>query len=161
MLHLHAGPPLENEGGPRARVRVPRDGGLRACVVSGWSRPRFCLRRRKENNLDDKVLNERWMRWYTCGLCEQRYHGVVWCALGWACWKTYLGRPETDWNRRLAMQQLGNGLCVAGHYEDALSVKEAELAMLRRLGADEEAYSSRRQSCELAYEAWTGERPQT
>ena len=27
-------------------------------------------------------------------LCEQEYHGVVRCALGWACWKTYLGRSE-------------------------------------------------------------------
>ena len=33
-------------------------------------------------------------RWTTCGLCEQRYHGVVACALGWACWKTYVGRPR-------------------------------------------------------------------
>ena len=29
-----------------------------------------------------------------CSLCKQDYHGVVCCALGWACWKTYLGRPE-------------------------------------------------------------------
>ena len=35
-------------------------------------------------------------RWYSCGLCEQDYHGVVRCALGWACWKTYVGRPEGD-----------------------------------------------------------------
>ena len=35
------------------------------------------------------------------------------------------------------MQQLGNGLYVAEHYEDALSVQEAELAMERRVGADE------------------------
>ena len=28
-------------------------------------------------------------------MCEQEYHGVVACALGWACWKTYVGRPET------------------------------------------------------------------
>ena len=40
------------------------------------------------NNLDSKV--KRWKRWHTCGLCEQDYHGVVYCALGWACWKTYL-----------------------------------------------------------------------
>ena len=32
------------------------------------------------------------------------------------------------------MQQLGNGLYAAEHYEDALSVQEAELAMERRLG---------------------------
>ena len=36
------------------------------------------------------------------------------------------------------MQQLGNGLYLAKHYEDALSVREAELAMERRLGAPED-----------------------
>ena len=30
-------------------------------------------------------------------------------AQGWACWKTYVGRPETDWCRQAAMTQLGNG----------------------------------------------------
>ena len=35
VLHLHAGLALENEGGPRARVRVSRDGGFRARIVSG------------------------------------------------------------------------------------------------------------------------------
>ena len=54
------------------------------------------------NNLGSKALRERWMRWYTCSLCEQKYHGVVSCALGWACWKTYVGRPETDIARGLA-----------------------------------------------------------
>ena len=36
-----------------------------------------------------------------------------------------------------AMRQLGLGLCAAGHYEDALSVNEADLATLRRIGAPE------------------------
>ena len=36
------------------------------------------------------------------------------------------------------MKQLGNGLGATGHNEDALSVRETELSMLRRLGADEE-----------------------
>ena len=76
-------------------------------------------------------------RWHTCGLCEQRYHGVVQCALGWACWRTYVGRLEADWPRRLAINVLGNGLSEAGHDDDALSVGEAELAMMRRLGAPE------------------------
>ena len=31
--------------------------------------------------------------------------------------------------RGMAMNQLGNGLSAAGHHEDALSVREAELAM--------------------------------
>ncbi len=91
----------------------------------------------EENNLGEKVLNERWLRWYSCSLCEQKYHGVVKCALGWACWKTYLGRPEEDWARRMAMTQLGAGLSAARQHEDALSVKEAELSMARRLGASQ------------------------
>ena len=49
----------------------------------------------------------------------------------------YLGRPEGDWPRLLAMQQLGNGLISGKHYEDALSVKEAELSIRRRLGDSE------------------------
>ena len=35
------------------------------------------------------------------------------------------------------MTGLGNGLGLAGHNEDALTVKEAELATLRRLGGSE------------------------
>jgi hypothetical protein len=91
----------------------------------------------EENNLDMKVFNERWRRWHTCGLCEQEYHGVVCCALGWACWKTYVGRPETDQPRLAAMTQLGNGLSAVGRHEDALSAREAELSMKRRVGAPE------------------------
>ena len=96
VLHLHAGLALENEGGPRARVcRAAGRRASRTCRV--WrSRRRFCIAEALENNLDDKVKNERWGRWHTCSLCEQEYHGVVKCALGWACWKTNLGRPETD-----------------------------------------------------------------
>jgi len=91
----------------------------------------------EENNLTEKGLNERWRRWDTCSLCEQHYHGVVKCAIGWACWKTYVGRPEADETRGMAMTQLGNGLLYAKRYEDALSVQEAELSTLRRLGAPE------------------------
>ena len=87
----------------------------------------------EERNLDD----DKFERWYTCGLCEQEHHGVVRCALGWACWKTYVGRPEADRTRIMAMNQLGNGLNAAKHHEDALSVREAELSMRRRLGESE------------------------
>ena len=91
----------------------------------------------EENNLGSKAKNASWARWYACSLCEQHYHGVVRCALGWACWKTYLSRPEVDRCRSLAMTQLGNGLSSADHHEDAFFVQEAELAMMRRLGASE------------------------
>ena len=92
----------------------------------------------EENNLGAKAFDSKWRRWDTCSLCEQRYHGVVCCALGWACWKTYLGRPEANMARRMAMNMLGNGLADAAHRENALSVREANLSMLRRIGASEE-----------------------
>ena len=50
-----------------------------------------------------------------------------------------MGRPETDWCRLDAITMLGNGLSYAGRSEDALSVREAELSMERRLGGSEEA----------------------
>ena len=56
-----------------------------------------------ENNLGASVLEERFDRWCLCSLCEQRYHGVVYHALGWACWKTYVGRPETSILRQAAI----------------------------------------------------------
>ena len=87
----------------------------------------------EENNLDLKLQSERFGRWDTCRLCEQPYHGVVAHALGWACWKTYVGRPEADDTRIMAMGQLGNGLSSAELFADAMHVRETELAMLRRL----------------------------
>jgi hypothetical protein len=92
-----------------------------------------------ENNLGSKAKEMRWGRWHTCSLCEQDYHGVVHCALAWACWKTYLGRPESERARIAAMTELGIGLYAARHYEDALSVQKADFATLQRIGAS--AYS--------------------
>jgi hypothetical protein len=92
----------------------------------------------EENNLGQELLCKKWGRWSGCGLCEQQYHGVVRCALGWACWKTYVGRPETDQLRSMAMTDLGNGLIAAKQFAVALPVKEAELAMMRRNGLPEE-----------------------
>ena len=88
----------------------------------------------EESNLGDEAKQARWKRWQACSLCKQKYHGVVKCALGWACWKTYLARPENHFVRVGAINLLGNGLSAAGHFEDTLPVKEAELSMHRRLG---------------------------
>ena len=87
-----------------------------------------------ENNLGNKVLGERWARWHTCSLCEQDYHSVVAHALGWACWKTYLGRPETDVVRKFSMNLLGNGLSEMNRYADALSVQTAQYKTMERYG---------------------------
>ena len=91
----------------------------------------------EENNLGLEAMNERWLRWSDCSLCEQKYHGDVKCALGWACWKAYVGRPEANQIRGLAMNLLGNGLHEAERHADALTVREAELATQRRVGETE------------------------
>ena len=80
----------------------------------------------------------KWKRWEGCSLCKQQYHGVVFCALGWACWKTYVGRPEGDAARQLAMAELGNCLHDAKRHEEALSVYEAELSLMRRFDKSED-----------------------
>ena len=120
----------------RASCAGARAAGRRALrTCRAWrSRRRFCVRRSRENNLGGKVLDERWHRWHKCSLCEQGHHGVVACALGWACWKMYVGRPERDNPRLGAMSVLGNSLSAAKHREDALSVQKAELSLLQRLG---------------------------
>ena len=71
--------------------------------------------------------------WDTCGLCEQEHHGVVKCALGWVCWTTYEGLPETCEMRRGAMMTLGNGLLATGRYEDALVAYQCSLVTGRRI----------------------------
>ena len=46
------------------------------------------------------------------------------------------------------MTMLGNGLSMQDTFEDALSVKEAELSLMRRLGAEEDEILIAGQSCE-------------
>jgi tetratricopeptide (TPR) repeat protein len=125
-----------------------KEGLVRGCACRGTAgfahvsclaeQAKILVAEAEENNLDNKAKIARFDRWHTCSLCKQSYHGVVRCALGWACWKTYVGRPEAAWTRRDAMNRLGNGLAEAKHHEDALSVQEAELAMKRRVGASED-----------------------
>jgi len=122
-----------------------KEGLVRGCSCRGTAgfahvsclaeQAKILIEESEENNLD---MNPRWARWYSCSLCKQYHHGVVLCALGWACWKTYLGRPEGDRLRNSAMTVLGEGLSQARQHEDALSVREAELSMGKRLGTSEE-----------------------
>ena len=107
----------------------------------------------EENNWDDDRLMLRWRRWSACSLCEQRYHGVVACALGWACWKTYLGRLEGNSDRIDAMMVLGNGLYAVNRHEDALPVREAELSMRRRLGDAEHNILVAQSNLAITYQA--------
>ena len=100
------------------------------------------------NNLSPKG---RWERWSTCSLCKQDYHGVVACALGWACWKTYVGRPESDPVRMSAMRQVANGLAAVDHDEDALTVEEAQLSLMRRLDYSEEGLLTMQENLAVSY----------
>jgi hypothetical protein len=125
-----------------------KEGLVRGCACRGTAgfahvsclaeQAKLLVEEGEYNNLGVEARDARFRRWDTCSLCEQEYHGVVRCALAWACWKTYLGRPEADGARSVAMTMLGNGLYYAKHHEDELSVREAELAMKRRLGFSEE-----------------------
>ena len=119
-----------------------KEGLVRMCACRGTAgfahvsclaeQAKILVAEAEENNLE--VFKERWDRWQACSLCEQKYHGVVACALGWACWKTYLARPEAGGVRIAAMSTLGNGLSEAYDNESALPVMEAELDIRRRLG---------------------------
>jgi tetratricopeptide (TPR) repeat protein len=125
-----------------------KEGLVRMCACRGTAgfahvsclaeQAKILMAEAEENNLGPDALNARMERWYRCSQCKQQYHGVVKCALGWACWKTYLGRPETDQPRQVSINLLGNGLFAANRYEDALSVEEANLSLMRRLGAPEQ-----------------------
>jgi len=138
-----------------------KEGLVRMCACRGTAgfahvsclaeQAKILVAEAEENNLGNKAWNERFARWHTCSLCEQEYHGVVRFALGCACWKMYLGRPEEDWARRMAMRQLGNGLFAAEHFEDALSMRETELSMLRRLGASESSILDAQSNIALTY----------
>ena len=136
-----------------------KEGRVRGCSCRGTAgfahvsclaeQPKILVAEAEENNLD--TFDAGWVRWHTCSLCEQNYHGVVRCALGWACWKTYLGRPEEHWTRSSAMTQLGHGLDEVNLHEERLGVLEAELSICRRLGASEDAILCIQQNLAACY----------
>ena len=67
------------------------EGLVRGCACRGAAGFAHvsCLARQAKILVEDAEArdldDDKWDRWYTCGLCEQTYHGVVYCALGWAC----------------------------------------------------------------------------
>ena len=83
-----------------------------------------------------------WARWHTCPLCEQSYHGVVSCALGWACWRAYHTRVAvvdelfltTNCN---AYRELAAGLGEAQRHAEALDVHETHFQVFQRLRPDD------------------------
>ena len=64
--------------------------------------------------------------WVECPSCREWTQSVC-CALGWACWSTYLGRENNDWIRSEALETLADGLVAVDRYADATPVIEAIL----------------------------------
>ena len=92
------------------------------CAYSGATDTSFvhlsCLVRRARMVVEDDYdynsdadpvlsLNSRWTRWRSCGVCKCVFDNDLYPALGWACWKTYLSRPEDDQLRIFAITGLG------------------------------------------------------
>ena len=103
---------------------------------------------------DPDGFKKSWSLWHTCGQCKQQYHGVVKFALGWVCWKTYVGQPEY----LSAMHSLAHGLYDMGNYEDALTAYKAELFVLQRHGGSEEQILEVQQGVAMTCHALGGHR---
>ena len=118
------------------------EGLVRGCACRGASGFAHvsCLAKQAKLATDEADTQNAWDKWTTCGVCKQEHHGVVACALGWASWKTYVARPETDWARCRATTQLGNGLNEAGRDNEALAVRKLDLAALQRLKPNDQAH---------------------
>lgn len=108
-------------------------GGDRDGVASGMTGIAHvsCLMRQAQVVRDDELSHrsrqDKWKIWDTCSLCGHRYHGMVHCAMAWACWCTNLSLPERDEMRRVAMNSLAASLAYNDHQEDALPIHEAAL----------------------------------
>ena len=160
VLHLHAGAPLEDEGGPRARVCVSGRRASRTCRV--WrSRRRFCSRRPRRTIwtirsgigvVQVQAVRARLPR--RRAMCARL--GVLEDVLGPA------GDGLAFEARRSAMHLLGNGLPRGTETpEDALSVRRGPT---HELSTDAARWSNRRkhslaqnESCErrMPSASWT------
>ena len=83
-----------------------KEGLVRGCSCRGTAgfvhvsclaeQAKILLAEAEEKNMDQVVKAKLWLRWQNCRLCGQLYNGVVGCALGWACWKTYGTADASD-----------------------------------------------------------------
>ena len=97
-------------------------------------------------NADD--MSARWSKWTRCTICEQNYRGVVSCALGWACWRTYVQRPMEAPAKRAALTTLGSGLMDGDRAGEALTVFQAQLKHAYK-EQDEESITAAKGNCAM------------
>ena len=124
--------------GSCAGVRVPRDGGICARVVSGGAGEDFGAEV-EENNLGAKAFNERWARWHTCSLCEQNITASWRVRSAGRAGRRTRAAGDRPGSANACDDVLGDGL---SEFQTATrtrwSVREAELSMKRRTGASEQ-----------------------
>ena len=96
----------------------------------------------KTNMFNLQAYQTRWMRWQHCRLCGHEFQGQVMHALGWACWKSYVNRPEADRLKRWALECLGRGLMAGNRSRAALLAFQSSSDLLRRFGSAAEKRGS-------------------
>jgi len=123
----------------RMEERNEAEGLVRMCACRGSAGFAHvsCLARQAEVSVagavDDNDIAGRFEAWYTCRLCETHFYGLMCGALGWACWKTYLSRPDgPDRLRFFAISQLGNGLGLTDKELEAIDINHSCLRMIER-----------------------------
>ena len=72
-------------------------------------------------------------RWNSCRNCRSSFSGTMQLALARECWRTYCAKPEDNWRRMWALDNLVEPL-LADHYyhPEALRAAEAFLATLQK-----------------------------
>ena len=85
-----------------------------------------------ENNLP---MDSRWAVWDHCPLCHQYIVGPMRHALGWACWRSYVRKPDGQLRAR-AMEGLGYSLGEVNRNEMGAAVLEATIDLTQRLGEE-------------------------
>ena len=112
--------------------------GFCACRGSTSFAHVSCLVRQAQLVVDDELSNEdfysKFSRWFKCRLCGQKFVGGTRCALGWACWRTYVNAPDEPGRLSLqlnALKQLANG-----HSQWAANEAQEEAIRLYNIGVD-------------------------
>ena len=133
------------------------EGLVRGCACRGAAgyTHMSCLVRQAQiatGDLDDFDNSDAaWDKWTICGLCKQDFHGVVVNAIGWACWKTYVGFPEARDIRQSALSTLSFCICDADIAND-VSVHQARYDdVCRFLPNDEDNMLTAKANLAIAY----------
>jgi len=112
-----------------------KEGLVRGCGCKGTSGYAHvtCLARLAQTSVEEgeahhaEDMPARWRKWSACTLCDSSYHGRVSSALGWACWKAYLRRPNDDPAKRAALTTLGSALIDGDRCPEALIAFQTQL----------------------------------